>query len=186
VPGAAEPGGVLPDSSRWGAYFHFPGFAHADPWFGLACVIVYIAGFAFSLGPVFWLMISEIFPLQHRSKAMAACTILNWAAKFVVSYFFLQEMSLIGLLAIDLPARPQRLISWPACRESASRPAHRPGQPASGAGAAPAAPPWLRGLRPPPGRAAPHPPSPPGSPRRAGPVRLAQARLAQACPELSP
>jgi hypothetical protein len=51
-----------------------PGLAKADPWFGLLCVIVYIAGFAFSLGPVFWLMISEILPLSHRSKAMAVCT----------------------------------------------------------------------------------------------------------------
>lgn len=59
-------------------------------------MIVYIAGFAFSLGPVFWLMISEIFPLQHRSKAMAVCTIFNWAANFLVSYFFLQQIGLIG------------------------------------------------------------------------------------------
>ncbi|MBO0789237.1 MAG: MFS transporter, partial [Actinobacteria bacterium] len=79
-----------------GVYFQFTGFAKADPWFGLACVIVYIAGFAFSLGPVFWLMICEIFPLQHRSKAMALCTIFNWAANFIVSYFFLQEVGLIG------------------------------------------------------------------------------------------
>jgi predicted MFS family arabinose efflux permease len=45
---------------------------------------------------VFWLMISEIFPLSHRSKAMAVCTIFNWAANFIVSYFFLQEIGLIG------------------------------------------------------------------------------------------
>lgn len=79
-----------------GLYFQFPAFAKADAWFGLLCVIAFIAGFAFSLGPVFWLMISEIFPLAHRSKAMAVCTIANWAANFVVSYFFLQEVGLIG------------------------------------------------------------------------------------------
>jgi sugar porter (SP) family MFS transporter len=79
-----------------GFYFRSPTFAHADAWFGLVCVIFFIAGFAFSLGPVFWLMISEIFPLQHRSKAMAAATIVNWAANFLVSYYFLQEISLIG------------------------------------------------------------------------------------------
>lgn len=79
-----------------GAFFQFPGFAHANAWFGLLCVIVYIAGFAFGLGPVFWLIISEIFPLQHRSKAMAIATIFNWAANFVVSYFFLQQVALIG------------------------------------------------------------------------------------------
>jgi hypothetical protein len=31
-----------------------PAFAKADAWFGLLGVIVFIAGFAFSLGPVFW------------------------------------------------------------------------------------------------------------------------------------
>ena len=31
------------------------------------------------LGPVFWLMISEIFPLQMRGPAMAVCTVVNWA-----------------------------------------------------------------------------------------------------------
>jgi hypothetical protein len=36
------------------------------------------------------LMISEIFPLSLRSKAMAVCTAANWIANFVVSYFFLQ------------------------------------------------------------------------------------------------
>lgn len=79
-----------------GAYFHFTAFARADARFGLCCVIAYIAGFAFSLGSVFWLMISEIFPLRHRRKAMAVSTIFNWAANFVVSYFFLQEVGLIG------------------------------------------------------------------------------------------
>ena len=79
-----------------GFYFHFTGFAKAEAWFGLACVIVYIAGFAFSLGPVFWLMISEIFPLKYRSKAMAICTVFNWAANFIVSFFFLQQVAAIG------------------------------------------------------------------------------------------
>ena len=41
-------------------------------------------------------MISEIFPLANRSKAMAVCSIFNWAANFLVSYFFPQEIGLIG------------------------------------------------------------------------------------------
>ena len=44
---------------------------HAVPWLALVCLIVYIVGFAVGLGPVFWLMISEIFPLQMRGPAMA-------------------------------------------------------------------------------------------------------------------
>ena len=56
-------------------------------------------GFAIGLGPVFWLMISEIFPLQFRSQAMALCTMFNWAANFIVSYYFLQMVDAIGRAA---------------------------------------------------------------------------------------
>jgi MFS family permease len=58
-------------------------------WLALACLLVYIAGFAIGLGPVFWLMISEIFPLQMRGPAMAVCTMFNWGFNFLISYTFL-------------------------------------------------------------------------------------------------
>jgi hypothetical protein len=45
---------------------------------------------------VFWLMISEIFPLRERSHAMAVCTIVNWGANFLISYFFLDLVSRIS------------------------------------------------------------------------------------------
>ncbi|HET8559951.1 MAG TPA: sugar porter family MFS transporter [Marmoricola sp.] len=79
-----------------GAYFQFSALSQGASWLGLVCVIVYIIGFAIGLGPVFWLMISEIYPLQFRSQAMAVATICNWAANFIVSYFFLQEAQAIG------------------------------------------------------------------------------------------
>jgi hypothetical protein len=55
----------------------------------LAGLLVFIASFAIGLGPVFWLMISEIFPIGIRSVAMAACTITHWAANFIVAQTFL-------------------------------------------------------------------------------------------------
>jgi sugar porter (SP) family MFS transporter len=79
-----------------GAYFAVPALNQGASWLGLVCVIVYIVGFAVGLGPVFWLMISEIYPLRYRSKAMAVATICNWGANFLVSYFFLQEVAAIG------------------------------------------------------------------------------------------
>lgn len=57
--------------------------------------VVFIASFAIGLGPVFWLMISEIFPIGARSKAMAVCTIVNWGANFVVAQTFLSLGSFI-------------------------------------------------------------------------------------------
>jgi MFS family permease len=38
---------------------------------------------------VFWLMISEIFPLHMRGPAMAVCTMFNWGFNFLISYTFL-------------------------------------------------------------------------------------------------
>src|SRR6201999_4554230 len=55
---------------------------HDAPGIALVCLIVNIASFAVGLGPVFWLMISEIFPLRVRSAAMAVSTVANWAANF--------------------------------------------------------------------------------------------------------
>jgi MFS family permease len=62
----------------------------------LVALMVYIAGFAAGLGPVFWLMISEIFPLRVRPPAMSVSTVGNWGANFVVSFTFLSLISAAG------------------------------------------------------------------------------------------
>jgi sugar porter (SP) family MFS transporter len=48
----------------------------------------YIVCFAFSMGPIVWLMISEIFPNQSRARASAISTAANWTANFLVSLSF--------------------------------------------------------------------------------------------------
>jgi sugar porter (SP) family MFS transporter len=78
-----------------GIFFQSAGVRHAVPWLALACLLVYIMGFAVGLGPVFWLMISEIFPLQMRGPAMAVCTMFNWGFNFAISYTFLTLTSAI-------------------------------------------------------------------------------------------
>jgi MFS transporter, SP family, xylose:H+ symportor len=54
----------------------------------LLFVFVYIACFAFSVGPVTWIVLSEIFPTEVRAKAMAVSTAILWIANFVVSQTF--------------------------------------------------------------------------------------------------
>ncbi|MCP5535010.1 MAG: sugar porter family MFS transporter [Akkermansiaceae bacterium] len=54
----------------------------------LLWVIVYIASFALSLGPVVWVLLSEIFPNKIRSLAMATCTVFLWLTNSVVSQTF--------------------------------------------------------------------------------------------------
>jgi sugar porter (SP) family MFS transporter len=72
-----------------GIYFASSSLQQNAGWFALACLLVYIAGFAIGLGPVFWLMIAEIFPLQMRGPAMAVCTMFNWGFNFLIAYTFL-------------------------------------------------------------------------------------------------
>jgi sugar porter (SP) family MFS transporter len=72
-----------------GVFFASAGVRGSAGWLALVCLLVYIMGFAVGLGPVFWLMISEIFPLQMRGPAMAVCTMFNWGLNFAISYTFL-------------------------------------------------------------------------------------------------
>ena len=66
----------------------------ADFWLGgkgmvaLVCMLVYIAGFAVSWGPVTWVLLSEIFPNQIRGKAMAVAVAAQWIANYLVSWTF--------------------------------------------------------------------------------------------------
>ena len=65
-------------------------------WIAVASVVVYIASFAMSLGPVGWIMISEVMPLQIRGLAMSAATVANFGFNFVVGLSFLPLLYLIG------------------------------------------------------------------------------------------
>jgi sugar porter (SP) family MFS transporter len=61
--------------------------------FGL---VAFIISFAFSLGPVVWTVINEIFPGRIRGRAVALCTAVNWGSAFLVSQFFLSLINAIG------------------------------------------------------------------------------------------
>ena len=61
-----------------------------------ASLAAYVAAFAIGLGPVFWLLISEIFPLAIRARGMSAATIANWVANLVVALTFLDLVGAIG------------------------------------------------------------------------------------------
>jgi SP family xylose:H+ symportor-like MFS transporter len=54
----------------------------------LVFVLGYIACFALSVGPVTWIILSEIFPTHIRGRAMAIATVSLWAANFFVSQTF--------------------------------------------------------------------------------------------------
>ena len=51
----------------------------------LVALIIYISGFSIGLGPVPWLLMSELLPKRSRAVASAAATMLNWAGAFIVT-----------------------------------------------------------------------------------------------------
>jgi len=54
----------------------------------LVFILGYIACFALSVGPVTWVILSEIFPTKIRGRAMAIATVCLWLANYVVSQTF--------------------------------------------------------------------------------------------------
>jgi sugar porter (SP) family MFS transporter len=60
-------------------------------------LMLYVGAFAISLGPIFWLIIAEIYPLRVRGLAMGVATTANWASNLLVSLTFLTLTDVIGL-----------------------------------------------------------------------------------------
>ncbi len=71
-------------------YFEISGF------FMVMLVVMAIACYAMSLGPVTWVLLAEIFPNRVRAVAMATCTFSLWAASFVLTYTFPLLNSFLG------------------------------------------------------------------------------------------
>jgi len=62
----------------------------------VASVALYVGFFAIGLGPVFWLLISEIFPLSVRGRGMSVATVSNWGSNFVVTLVFPGVVAALG------------------------------------------------------------------------------------------
>ncbi|WP_034640102.1 sugar porter family MFS transporter [Desulfovibrio inopinatus] len=65
-------------------------------WYALGSLFVYIASFAVSLGPIAWLMISEVYPLQIRGIGMSVATLANWLFNFIIALTFLSIIDVLG------------------------------------------------------------------------------------------
>lgn len=66
----------------------------SGPWL-LLFILAYIACFAASLGPIPWVIISEIFPTKTRAIAMSFCTVVLWIGVLLITQLtpiFLEEL----------------------------------------------------------------------------------------------
>jgi len=71
-------------------------FGHALGIVATICLMVYITCFAFSMGPIAWVLVSEVFPLRVRGRGVAAATIGSGASNFLVSLTFLSLIKTAG------------------------------------------------------------------------------------------
>lgn len=88
--------GMIVSLAVLGFAFMSPNLGHALAWISLVCVMLYVACFAIGLGPVFWLMISEIYPLKIRGRAMSIATVMNWGSNLLVALTFLTLLRSVG------------------------------------------------------------------------------------------
>ena len=65
-------------------------------WVAVGSIVIYIACFAFSLGPIGWIIIYEIMPLKIRGLAMSICTMANFGFNFLVALTFPVLLEHIG------------------------------------------------------------------------------------------
>ena len=76
--------------------FHSASPTGALSWIAVISIMVYVASFAISLGPIFWLLISEIYPLKVRSSTEGVAATFNWGSNLLVSLTFLTLLQMIG------------------------------------------------------------------------------------------
>ena len=88
--------GMIVSLAVLGFVFQFGAGSSSLGWLAVISVMFYVGCFAISLGPIFWLLISEIYPLRVRGLAMGIATMANWGFNLVVALTFLLLVQSLG------------------------------------------------------------------------------------------
>ena len=66
-------------------------------WVALLAANTYVAFFAFSWGPVMWVMLGEMFPNRFRGAALSLAGLVQWLSNFTITMTFPVLLEAIGL-----------------------------------------------------------------------------------------
>jgi sugar porter (SP) family MFS transporter len=88
--------GMIASLTALGFVFLLGSQSTALGWLAVISVMLYVGSFAISLGPIFWLLISEIYPLRVRGMAMGVATMTNWTFNLLVALTFLVLVERLG------------------------------------------------------------------------------------------
>ena len=80
--------------------------------FTLICILLFIAFFASCIGPVFWTLVSEIFPNRIRGKAVAFASFTQWIFNFLVVLLFPHFLVLLGGAVTFLFLAVMSFVQW--------------------------------------------------------------------------
>jgi sugar porter (SP) family MFS transporter len=80
--------------------------------FTLVCILMFIAFFAACIGPVFWTLVSEIFPNRIRGKAVAFASFTQWIFNFLVVLLFPHFLASVGGAKTFLFLALMSLLQW--------------------------------------------------------------------------
>jgi len=78
------------------AFSHQTGLGASLGVIAIGCLVLYIACFAFSLGAIAWILVSEVFPLRVRGRGVAVATLFSGISNFAVSLTFLSLIKAVG------------------------------------------------------------------------------------------
>lgn len=87
---------MLLEDAYAGALARKPYHRGINGWEMLLGVLAYVASFAFSMGVVGWVVISEIYPTRTRGRAMSVATAGVWGACYLVSLTFPLLLARVG------------------------------------------------------------------------------------------
>ncbi len=95
-----------------GLSFHISNQSSNLSWIAVICLMGYVASFAISLGPIFWLLIAEIYPLRIRGLAEGTAATFNWGSNLIVSLTFLTLLEKLGASSTFLLYAVASVASW--------------------------------------------------------------------------
>ncbi|MGJ8743978.1 MFS transporter [Polaribacter sp.] len=84
------------ESARDNSGVIFKETAHMNAILILLSILTFIAAFNFSIGPIMWVLLSEIFPISNRGVAIPLFALISSTVSALVQYLFPLEMELFG------------------------------------------------------------------------------------------
>lgn len=73
---------------------------HIDSWIVLIGIAAFVAAFQFSIGPIMWVILSEIFPTGVRGVAIPACALLTSVLNYGVQQLFPWQLVNLGAASV--------------------------------------------------------------------------------------